>query len=237
MVKKGKSESINELLGVKEEHSELKEKIKKIKDQLKIHRKERKLQRSAEASGANTPTAQNTIGNCIKTVPVSVPTEVVSKHKIRVTGTRRKTFKTPSEQADNINIAPQVRLDAEGNIVLDEESTKIAVERPDQRTSREIIHEDDETWIRYVRKRIKRCSWSIEETLRFYQALSIVGTDFSLLRWFLPQYTRNQLKRKFKIEERGNLDLIDHALNRKLSREDGNILKLLPPQPPSDEDD
>ncbi|KAF0988746.1 hypothetical protein HZS_3759 [Henneguya salminicola] len=128
---------------------------------------------------------------------------------INRTKSRRKPTQIKEEPSEDTQLAPQIKIDEFGNIVIDEESLKIDGSAAD-RKNREVIQEDEETWIRFVRKKVHRTSWSIEETLRFYQALSVVGTDFTLLRWFLPQYTRDQIK----VEEKINIDLLDNALSR-----------------------
>lgn len=46
--------------------------------------------------------------------------------------------------------------------------------------------------------------WSSEETDKFYNALSAWGTDFNLISHLFPLRSRNQIKTKFKYEERKN---------------------------------
>ncbi|KAG8237264.1 hypothetical protein J437_LFUL011294 [Ladona fulva] len=63
------------------------------------------------------------------------------------------------------------------------------------------------------RKRSKGHDWSDAETLRFYRALNVVGTDFSLMQSLLfNKRSRRDLKNKFKREERRNPSLIEKAL-------------------------
>lgn len=52
----------------------------------------------------------------------------------------------------------------------------------------------------------------IEETARFYKALEMVGTDFTMIQKFFPHRSRNEIKRKFKREEKLNQALIDKIL-------------------------
>ena len=54
---------------------------------------------------------------------------------------------------------------------------------------------------------------SITETARFYRALSMLGTDFSLMETLFPRRTRFELKRKFKLEEKVNHVLIDKTIS------------------------
>lgn len=50
------------------------------------------------------------------------------------------------------------------------------------------------------------------ETLKFYRALNTVGTDFLLMQSIFPKRTRQDLKMKFKKEDRMNRFLVEKAL-------------------------
>lgn len=50
------------------------------------------------------------------------------------------------------------------------------------------------------------------ETKKFYRALNVVGTDFSLMKPYFRNRTRRELKLKFKKEERLNPNLVNKAL-------------------------
>jgi hypothetical protein len=54
------------------------------------------------------------------------------------------------------------------------------------------------------------------DTLRFYQALKMCGTDFTLIARVFPNRDRDDIKRKFKTEDKANRTLVDSAL-RKIS--------------------
>lgn len=54
------------------------------------------------------------------------------------------------------------------------------------------------------------------ETKKFYRALNVVGTDFSLMKPYFRNRTRRELKIKFKKEERFNPNLINKALGEPL---------------------
>lgn len=53
------------------------------------------------------------------------------------------------------------------------------------------------------------------DTLKFYDVLSVVGTDFTLMATLFPGRTRNCIKRKYKKEEKTNRDLLMKALTCK----------------------
>eukprot|EP00347_Sterkiella_histriomuscorum_P011109 403373722 len=58
--------------------------------------------------------------------------------------------------------------------------------------------------------------WKPEETKKFYMALQIFGTDFSLIeKVFNQERSREQIKNKFRKEERKNKKFIDDLLNNK----------------------
>jgi transcription factor TFIIIB component B'' len=69
--------------------------------------------------------------------------------------------------------------------------------------------------------------WSVRETKDFYNALRQCGTDFSLMQMYCVGRTRDQLKRKFKVESRKNARLVDMALDPKCHVKLGKLLCLL----------
>ena len=54
--------------------------------------------------------------------------------------------------------------------------------------------------------------WSSKKTVKFYKALSVFGTDFSLMQGIFKKKTRQELKLKFKKEEKINRNLVDKCL-------------------------
>ncbi|XP_044744886.1 transcription factor TFIIIB component B'' [Coccinella septempunctata] len=124
-----------------------------------------------------------------------------------------------SEDEEDI-IAPRIKIGPTGEIILDEKSlvienkkTKKALEEMEKT---EAVDEDlDRPYGVY--KRFKRCKWSHSDTLKFYRALSTVGTDFSLMTELFSNRTRRELKLKFKKEERINQALVDQAIMKPCS--------------------
>lgn len=118
------------------------------------------------------------------------------------------------EEEESVDVGPRVRLGPNGEITLDEES--LVIRRPAvQPTMRAIVYETGgETNYASFRKNPKgRRTWTEKQTARFYRALSACGTDFSLMASFFPKRTRQELKNKFKREERRNRELIDRTIN------------------------
>ncbi len=50
--------------------------------------------------------------------------------------------------------------------------------------------------------------------MRFYQALRMCGTDFTLIARVFPNRDRDDIKRKFKTEDKANRTLVDSALRK-----------------------
>ncbi|KAH9386584.1 uncharacterized protein NEMAJ01_1480 [Nematocida major] len=72
-----------------------------------------------------------------------------------------------------------------------------------------------------------RSRWSKEETIVFYKALSLCGTDFTLLEKVFTDKTRKQIKNKFSNEEKQQPERISQVLSdpKKFKREDLEALR------------
>jgi hypothetical protein len=57
--------------------------------------------------------------------------------------------------------------------------------------------------------------WTEEETTRFYRALELFGTDFTLITKLFPNRNRNQIKNKFLKEEKVSKEKVDEVFNKK----------------------
>jgi len=79
------------------------------------------------------------------------------------------------------------------------------------KSSLDVYLEKEEKTIKTKRKE-KSEKWSLEETEKFYKALQIFGTDFSIIVKLLPGRTRKQIKNKFNKEEKANPEKIDLIL-------------------------
>ena len=73
---------------------------------------------------------------------------------------------------------------------------------------------EDKESRRGKRRREKAEKWLPEETEKFYKALQIFGTDFSIIMKLLPGRSRKQIKNKFNREERENSQKIDSILTQ-----------------------
>ncbi|OQR76611.1 hypothetical protein BIW11_07669 [Tropilaelaps mercedesae] len=113
-------------------------------------------------------------------------------------------------------VGPRVVVAADGSIQIDEASLIIRRPNPeDQRHNLKVtIEEPGKTkYDSFKRKKTKKCTWTTRETSKFYRALSICGTDFTLMTQFFPTRSRQDLKNKFKREEKSNAALVDKAIH------------------------
>ncbi|EGW34480.1 uncharacterized protein SPAPADRAFT_59912 [Spathaspora passalidarum NRRL Y-27907] len=121
------------------------------------------------------------------------------------------------EDAPKVSSNLQLQL-TDGKIVFDEESAIIVKPRADI-AGRSIEHSNPFatpiTSTTYS-KRVVTDKWEASEVITFYQALSMFGTDFSLIAQLFPYRTRKQVKSKFTLEERKHPEVVSVALKRKL---------------------
>lgn len=116
--------------------------------------------------------------------------------------------------------APQMRI-VNGEIVLDEESLRVDRHQRDalEETQMEVVEENQHTRLvnsRTWSKRDKGDRWEADATQRFYDALSMFGTDFELISKLFPGRSRRQIKNKFNCEERKHPDRITQSLKNRV---------------------
>lgn len=115
----------------------------------------------------------------------------------------------------------QLKMAADGSMVVDEES--MVVDRHKnaslENSSKEKIQnnpfENLYNSATYGRQQFTD-PWTIEEMIKFYQALSMWGTDFNLISQLFPYRSRRQIKSKFVNEEKKHPVMIELALRSKL---------------------
>lgn len=111
---------------------------------------------------------------------------------------------------------PQVKVGPDGQLIIDEQS--LVIEQTDARREEEILTsnvtiEDDNFHSGGFYKRHKRSKeWPKWETFKFYRVLNVVGTDFLLMQTLFPNRSRQEIKQKYKKEERVNRQLVEKAL-------------------------
>ncbi|CAL8133709.1 unnamed protein product [Orchesella dallaii] len=127
---------------------------------------------------------------------------------------------TASNSSSNVP-GPRVKVGPDGQLIIDEQS--LVVETCESQRARKQI-EDMEVvsgadyavgssgFYRYKRSYRRGHDWTEKETIRFYRALNQCGTDFSMMLSLFPNRSRQELKSKFKREDRKNPDMISKAL-------------------------
>lgn len=111
---------------------------------------------------------------------------------------------------------PRVKVGPDGQLIIDEQSLVIessTVKRAKEILSTDVIVEDENCHSGgFYKKRKRGKDWPNWETVKFYQVLNVVGTDFVLMQTLFPNRTRQEIKQKYKKEERVNCHLIQKAL-------------------------
>ncbi|XP_059213865.1 transcription factor TFIIIB component B'' homolog [Centropristis striata] len=137
----------------------------------------------------------------------------------------------PEEEQDDGIMVPQVKVAEDGSLIIDEESLTVEVLRakgPNPAQDRDPIFErGSTTTYSSFRKGTYSKPWSNEETDMFFLAISMVGTDFSMICQLFPHRARSEIKNKFKKEERENSWRIDKAFRERRKLDIEYFSKLL----------
>uniref|UniRef100_A0A3Q3WC41 Myb-like domain-containing protein n=1 Tax=Mola mola TaxID=94237 RepID=A0A3Q3WC41_MOLML len=122
------------------------------------------------------------------------------------------------EEQEEPFLVPQVKVAEDGSLIIDEESLTVEVQRakgPNPAQDRDPIFErGSTTTYSSFRKGTYSKPWSSEETDMFFLAISMVGTDFSMICQLFPHRARSEIKNKFKKEERENVWRVDKAFSK-----------------------
>eukprot|EP00118_Oscarella_pearsei_P028454 m.2192 g.2192 ORF g.2192 m.2192 type:complete len:391 (+) comp8425_c0_seq1:748-1920(+) len=122
-----------------------------------------------------------------------------------------------TEEDDGL-LVPQVKVGPDGSIIIDQASLTVSPTKQqpiEELADTKVVYEDSVhiTAASYRRRTVAR-AWTKEETGRFYDALSRMGTDFGLMTSLFPNRTRKQIKAKFKREEKVNCARVNEAIRR-----------------------
>ncbi|CAG5867604.1 unnamed protein product [Menidia menidia] len=135
------------------------------------------------------------------------------------------------EEDEEALMVPQVKVAEDGSLIIDEESLTVEVLRakgPNPAQDRDPIFErGSTTTYSSFRKATYTKPWSIEETDMFFLAVSMVGTDFSMICQLFPHRARSEIKNKFKKEERVNSWRVDKAFRERRKLDIEYFSKLL----------
>jgi len=124
------------------------------------------------------------------------------------------------EEDEGAMPVPQVKVAADGSIILDEASTMIETtatkKAKEDLLKSPLVFESANQATNYGSwgKKKKNADWSDRDTIKFYKALSVFGTDFSLMEGVFKKRSRHELKMKFKKEEKVNRLLVDKCLSQ-----------------------
>ncbi|XP_002934881.3 transcription factor TFIIIB component B'' homolog isoform X1 [Xenopus tropicalis] len=144
----------------------------------------------------------------------------------------------PREDEDDLDeeedegplLVPRVKVAEDGSIILDEESLTVEVSRtkgPIVENGDPIFERGSTTTYTSFRKSKYSKPWSEKETDMFFLAISMVGTDFSMITHLFPHRQRIEIKNKFKREERLNGWRIDKAFREKKAFDQQLFAELL----------
>ena len=126
------------------------------------------------------------------------------------------------EEENNQPPVPQVKIGPDGALIIDEASTVIdttaAKKAKEDLMKTSLVFESSNMATNYGSwgKKRKNVDWTERETVRFFKALSVFGTDFSMMENVFRRRSRHDLKMKFKKEERSNRSLVDRCLSQGL---------------------
>ncbi|KAJ7335830.1 hypothetical protein JRQ81_013771 [Phrynocephalus forsythii] len=128
-------------------------------------------------------------------------------------------------------LVPRVKVAEDGSIILDEESLTVEVLRTKGQCVMEendpIFERGSTTTYSSFRRNYYTKPWSEKETEMFFLAISMVGTDFSMISQLFPHRARTEIKNKFKREEKANGWRIDKAFKEKRPFDFNFFTKLL----------
>ncbi|XP_076849087.1 uncharacterized protein LOC143497174 isoform X2 [Brachyhypopomus gauderio] len=151
-----------------------------------------------------------------KPAPVASPAAPPQPVEEEEEGEEGEGSRTAEEEA---LLAPRVKVAEDGSLIIDEESLTVEVLRvkgPNPAEGRDPIFErGSTTTYSSFRKGTYTKPWSSRETDMFFLAISMVGTDFSMIGQLFPHRTRVEIKNKFKKEERTNSWRVDKAFKER----------------------
>ncbi|KAM5191803.1 transcription factor TFIIIB component B'' homolog [Mantella aurantiaca] len=206
-----------------------------LRDELRKERKERKAKNPVVTNTVELERSKMVMRDFIYFIPETNPmtssfAETKSAEKAstesQLSGTPVKAINNDEdddldeEDDEGQTLAPRVKVAEDGSIILDEESLTVEVSRgkaPIVEGNDPIFERGSTTTYSSFRKSTYSKPWSEEETNMFYLAISMVGTDFSMIGQLFPHRERIEIKNKFKREERANSWRIDKAFKERMS--------------------
>eukprot|EP00093_Oithona_nana_P009346 09346.XXX_223833_222253_1 [CDS] Oithona nana genome sequencing. len=174
---------------------------------------------SVDGVAARRDSEDAVVPNRLETVAERLREEAVD-HPDSDAAAKNSNESANEEEEDEALPVPQVKVAADGSIILDEASTMIettaAKKAKEDLLKSPLVFENANQATNYGSwgKKKKNADWSDKDTVKFYKALSVFGTDFSLMEGVFKKRSRHELKMKFKKEEKLNRSLVDKCLSQ-----------------------
>jgi len=123
------------------------------------------------------------------------------------------------------NEGPQLTVDAEGNLVLNQNTLYI---KPKSNIvlADQVLFEDEYEHKNYSRRREKNGKWRKSESKKFYLLLRMIGSNFTDISRVLKTKSPKQVKNKYIAECKVNVDLINQALKSSIPFDQGILDSL-----------
>ncbi|XP_061554502.1 transcription factor TFIIIB component B'' homolog isoform X1 [Phycodurus eques] len=157
--------------------------------------------------------------------------EAVVKTGSQAVEEQEEAAEEEEEEDEEALMVPRVKVAEDGTLILDEESLTVEVQRakgPNPAEDRDPIFERGSTTTYSSFRASTYCKpWTSEETDMFFLAISMVGTDFSMIGQLFHNRTRAEIRNKFKREERQNSWRIDKAFRERRKLDIEYFSKLL----------
>ncbi|KAI2664467.1 hypothetical protein H4Q32_002684 [Labeo rohita] len=205
----------------------------KLKELMKLERKKEKMEKKSRRSKREHCIEPDhdkmTLADFIYYLPESNPMksslfteETQTQATPPPTPTVQKNLAEADEEedddADEEMLVPKVRVAEDGSLILDEESLTVRVQRTSDtvvENANPLFERGSTTTYASFRKKTYVKNWSVRETDMFYLAISMVGTDFSMIAQLLTHRSRAEIKNKFRKEEKTNAWRVDKAFRNK----------------------
>ncbi|EPT01542.1 hypothetical protein FOMPIDRAFT_1085187, partial [Fomitopsis schrenkii] len=168
----------------------------------------------AESSEANPPQEVPTASRSPSAVPQAGPSTPSAERPAQ--GGRMGDEFDYSQDLSTSRYNVQVRIGANGETIIDEES--LFVNRDEEDDTQNYTHVEESDTTKFVNsltysKKTRGSRWSAEETDLFFDALSQFGENYELISLILPGRDRKACKNKFKAEDKKNPARINSCLN------------------------
>jgi len=128
--------------------------------------------------------------------------------------------------------APQLRFDASGRIIVDQETLQVTANRAARAVVAGQVEEESGLGVTssaYMH-RAPSTAWALADTYSFFEALRLHGTDFTLIAAKFPDRNRRQIKNKFKREEKERPQVIELLLTMPTSLTAESLQEMIRPK-------